>query len=231
MNHRSPVPTLAMLVVLLADLGFGLWALQYMPEQVPTHFNAAGEADAWGPAWVNALGLGILPWFMMALMWVIPKLDPNGESLTREAVPFRQITWIMIFLGVAIHVSIVAVSLEWIASPMLPLLGAISFMFMFLGNVLGKIPPNYMLGVRTPWTLASEEVWRKTHRTAAWVWVVSGIVQLACLALPENVRFIGWFSSVMLGTLGVVAYSYIVFQKQDGNGSGDTETTDAPDPS
>ena len=55
----------------------------------------------------------------------------------------------------------------------------IAGMFLFfglMGNVMGKVRKNFYIGIRVPWTLASDRVWNDTHRVAAWVWVAVGII-------------------------------------------------------
>ncbi len=45
-----------------------------------------------------------------------------------------------------------------------------------MGNFFGKIRRNFFLGIRVPWTLASERVWNETHRLAAWVTCGCGLL-------------------------------------------------------
>src|SRR5581483_1388648 len=56
------------------------------------------------------------------------------------------------------------------------LVGGMMIFFAFLGNVMGKVRRNFWVGVRTPWTLASERVWNRTHRMTAWVWTPGGLL-------------------------------------------------------
>jgi uncharacterized membrane protein len=67
-----------------------------------------------------------------------------------------------------------------------PMLGGLAVFVTLLGNVIGKVRRNFWLGVRTPWTLASERVWYSTHRLAAKSLVVAGLSALltAILGLP-----------------------------------------------
>lgn len=76
------------------------------------------------------------------------------------------------------------------------LLGAI---FVVIGNVMGKIRPNYAIGIRTPWALADEHVWDKTHRFGGWAFVAGGIVLVvASFTLPAT-------TPTVAATLGVTA--------------------------
>jgi uncharacterized membrane protein len=80
-----------------------------------------------------------------------------------------------------------------------------TFLFLALmGNVLGKVRRNFWMGVRTPWTLASEAVWIRTHRLAAWVFVGGGLAGLAAVLLGVDVTV----CLALLVVVGVVPVLY-----------------------
>jgi uncharacterized membrane protein len=57
-----------------------------------------------------------------------------------------------------------------------------------VGNVLGKVRPNHLMGIRTPWTRADEWVWDKTHRFGGWLSVIGGLVLMAlAVFLPPGI--------------------------------------------
>ena len=85
---------------------------------------------------------------------------------------------------------------------------------MIFGNVLGKVTRNFFVGIRTPWTLANEEVWYRTHRLAGKLFVVAGL-----LVVTTSLAGLGtWtiFVSVGLATLVPVVYSYVIYRKLEG---------------
>jgi uncharacterized membrane protein len=73
------------------------------------------------------------------------------------------------------------------------MLGGMFLFFALMGNVLGKVRRNFYVGIRVPWTLASDRVWNDTHRLAAWlfagcgaagfIWIVAGGPPLPSLGL------------------------------------------------
>src|SRR6185437_15445048 len=89
-------------------------------------------------------------------------------------------------------------------------LGAVGILFIVLGNVLGKVRPNWFVGVRTPWTLSSKRSWVRTHRLAGWLFTLAGLIFLVLIAFNIGAG-LRW---IILGVLAVltivlVAYSYI----------------------
>ncbi len=89
----------------------------------------------------------------------------------------------------------------------------LGLLFVVLGNYLPKIPRNWFIGIRVPWTIASEEVWKRTHRLGGWLFVIGGCVMMALSAagLSPVVAMLVPLAPIMI----VVAfiYPYIVFRK------------------
>jgi uncharacterized membrane protein len=86
--------------------------------------------------------------------------------------------------------------------------------FALIGNLLGKVRRNFWMGIRTPWTLASEEVWIATHRLGARLMVAAGIAGAVCVALgvPLPVCF-----ALLIGSLLIpVLYSLWLSKKLEG---------------
>jgi uncharacterized membrane protein len=96
-----------------------------------------------------------------------------------------------------------------------PMLAGILVMFSLLGNVMGKVRRNFYVGVRTPWTLASERVWNDTHRLAAKVCVGGGIFGLAVLVLPLPLPavIITVVASILVTGLIPAVYSLILYKR------------------
>ena len=82
--------------------------------------------------------------------------------------------------------------------------------FALLGNVLGKIRKNFFIGIRVPWTLASDRVWNDTHRLGAWVMVASGTVGfiLTVLGVPFWIPF-----AILIGSILIpLVYSFVHYK-------------------
>jgi uncharacterized membrane protein len=93
---------------------------------------------------------------------------------------------------------------------------AVGLLFMVIGNFLGKVRKNFFLGIRTPWTLASDEVWAKTHRLGGWCFVAAGIV-MALMGVAAPASNMGWVIGVVVAiALVPVVYSYFAYRKVEG---------------
>ncbi len=186
-----------------------------LPDQVPTHFNISGEADDWSSKtallWIpGAMCIGMY----LLLLW-IPKLDPKRkiEQMGDKYYSLR-------FMLTAFF-SILAIYLIYLSkagdmnNPNL-LLGLIGFLFAMLGNYFQTIRPNYFLGIRTPWTLESENVWKKTHQMGGKIWMLGGvlIILLAMLISNNQLFVILFIIMVSIMALIPIVYSYFEFRKE-----------------
>ena len=95
---------------------------------------------------------------------------------------------------------------------MIVLIG-IGLLFIYLGKTMSRIRFNYTMGIRTPWTLASEDVWQRTHRFAGPLWLIGGIVMLIIAFLPGSLAFILMFIIVAIIAIVPILYSYFIYIK------------------
>jgi len=91
---------------------------------------------------------------------------------------------------------------------------AVGVLLMVLGNYMGKLRKNFFIGIRTPWTLASDAVWERTHRLAGWLFVLAGVVVVAGVLLGAAI----WLplAAIVAATLIPVVYSLWIYRRLDG---------------
>ena len=90
---------------------------------------------------------------------------------------------------------------------------AVGALLMVLGNYMGKLRKNFFIGIRTPWTLASDAVWERTHRLAGWLFVAAGLVMVASVLIGAPI----WLplGAIAAATLLPVAYSLWIYRRLD----------------
>ncbi|MGB4178064.1 MAG: SdpI family protein, partial [Halanaerobiales bacterium] len=91
-----------------------------------------------------------------------------------------------------------------------------ALLFIVMGNYLPKVKHNYFVGVRVPWTLASEKVWKKTHRFAGKLFVISGIIIFLSIFVSEIIRFWLIMICALVTSLASMVYSYLVYRQEEG---------------
>jgi uncharacterized membrane protein len=186
-----------------------------LPPRMAIHWNAAGQVDGYAG---RAFAAWFVPSFnvgMALLLGILPRWDPRvrrGDAEVRANM-FRVArimrTWISALIS-AISLAILAIAIGWrVDMTRVATVGA-ALLFVVLGNYLTKLRPNSFMGIRTPWTLRSPEVWTKTHRLAAKLMMGGGLVLiLLSLVVPSQIFMICAFvPMVLLMTLIPAVYSY-----------------------
>lgn len=189
------------------------WAVLPAGASIPIHWNAAGEVDGYGS---KAVGLLLIPATVLgltALFALIPRIDPRGDNILRSWEAYR-IVWVgMLLLMLAIQVITVLSATGRITDMGRLIPVGVGLLFIVMGNAFGKIRPNYMFGVRTPWTIASELSWNKTHRVAGWMFVGLGMIMIAGVFVPNPETWVWLMMAGLMALLVVViVYSYIVWK-------------------
>ncbi len=202
---------LPILAILFAPITYLLIVWKRLPDQLPAHWNLDGEVDRYGPKYyLVLLGIGIY-----LLLLILPKIDPRKKNYDLFSISYYKLRIaIILFFGV-ISSLIITKSLGYnIDLDRIILIGCI-LLFTVLGNYMGTIKPNWFIGVRTPWTLESETVWRKTHLLAGRLWFWMGLILLfISIFLPKDILNLTFFISVIIMVIIPVVYSYIVYQKE-----------------
>lgn len=192
----------------------GVYFYPRLPERVPVHWNAAGEVDGYGSRFVGAFGLTLTALGCYAFMLVVPAIDPKRENYVKFSAVYNLFRRaIVLFLGAMQAMSLFAglgydFNMRFVVQP------GLALVFILLGNQLGRIRHNYTFGIKTPWTLADEEIWRKTHRFAAPVFVVAGVVGLLATFTKGEVGFWIFMASLILASLIPCVYSYLLFREK-----------------
>lgn len=184
-----------------------------LPEQIPIHWNIQGEVDGYGSKFSGAFFLPFLTLGLYVLLVLLPKIDPRQENYAKFAGAYEVFKWMMILFMAVIHGVVLASSLGYAFDVTFVIKIAVGLMIMLLGNYLGKMRHNYFIGIRTPWTLANEEVWNKTHRFAGPLWVLSGLCFIIAAFFNHPAAFWLPMSLLMVASFVSVGYSYWVFRQ------------------
>ncbi|MDQ0197774.1 SdpI family protein [Neobacillus ginsengisoli] len=195
----------------LIALIINIIAYPHLPDKVPVHWGLNGEVNRYGSK-IEMLMMGALPLLIIIFRQIIPLIDPKKESYNIHSTAYSIITLSIITFLVIINLIVVFSSLGYNISlaKVLPVL--LGLLFIGMGNYMTQLRPNYFIGIRNPWTLASEQVWRKTHRLGGFVIVIIGLVPLSSIiigALGMNL----FFGALVLGIAVIFFYSYLTFKK------------------
>lgn len=204
-------------LVLLIPVIVGLLLWDKLPEQIPTHWGINGEVDGWSSKAMAVFGL---PALMFALQWVCfiaCMADPKQRNYNSKMIKLA--LWICPGIGLVLCALVYPTALGYTVpvEVVMPLL--VGAMFIVIGNWLPKCRQTYTMGIKLPWTFASEENWNATHRFGGKVWVIGGIVTMLT-ALFGNF----WILVIILAAMVILptVYSYLYYrnhEKEENNGN------------
>lgn len=208
MKHKKTMLLSTILCLLPILLGLALY--EQLPEQVPIHFDFAGNPDNYAS---KPFAVFFLPLLMAAINllchWLMSKDKKVQEAspapllvITGWMIPVlcNILTPITLFMGIGKQLPLLTISSL-----------ICGLMFIIVGNYLPKCKPNRHMGIKLPWTFASEENWRRTHRFGGFVWVAAGICTLlAGMFAQEWLMFASLLAAILLPTV----YSWQLSRKQ-----------------
>lgn len=203
----------------VAGLALVLSALAYshLPARVPSHWNVHGKVDGYSSRLVGAFLLPAMILGFAVLAQILPKIDPKRRNYER----FQSTYWLfmngVLLFVLGLHAAMLAagIGMHVNMNRLLPV--GMGLLFVLLGNYMGRVRPNWFVGVRTPWTLSSDTVWRKTHRTAGQVFVAGGIVIALSTLLPSPASIIVLVAAIIVMPAIPIIQSYVLWKREQTN--------------
>ncbi|HWA92752.1 MAG TPA: SdpI family protein [Rhizomicrobium sp.] len=213
MNLRLP---LAMSLVLFAAMvAISVWGWFVLPDGVrlATHWGIDGQVNGTmsketGLVTGPAIALGLL-----LLLLLVPRIEPRRENLIASRKAFFAF-WIGGLTVLAlIHALVVFNAAGIVTDVPGAVMIAVPVMIGVGGNYLGKVRPNFFLGVRTPWTLSSDLSWEKSHRVMARLFVFSALAALATrFAIGTTAAGVVLAATLTASALIGIASSYVYWK-------------------
>jgi uncharacterized membrane protein len=185
-----------------------------LPEQVPLHYNIKGEVDRYGDKSELIMIPIMMPLLIYVIFLVVPYIDPKKQLHKMGNKYYTLKLLLTVFMSIlALIILYTAKNQSW-SNPSYILL-MMGVLFIILGNYFKTLKANYFIGIRTPWTLESEYVWKETHKTAGKIWFVGGIlVVLFSLILDQKTNFIVFMSITGILALVPIVHSYLLYKRQ-----------------
>lgn len=187
----------------------------HLPARVPTHWNLQGRVDGYGTRWS-------LVWFgpgfmagMMLLTWLLPWLSPRNFEVDSFRSTYRLLMLMLFCFFAYLYGVVFLATIGYSVDPGRAITAGVCLLLALIGNRLGKIRRNFYIGLRTPWTLASERVWNASHRFAARITVAAGLLgfllSIAGLVASAVIALIA-------ASLASVVYSLVYYKQLERRG-------------
>jgi uncharacterized membrane protein len=207
-KFKKEIPFIAIALIPFAYLIY-IW--NRLPEKVPMHWNGAGEIDRYGDKTELVGVLFLLVGINYFVFLIIPYVDPK-QKLQNMGNKLNIMRMILTLFMSALALFILYSVEQKNSNPGFVFV-IIGLLFAFLGNYSKTIKPNYFIGIKTPWTLENEEVWKKTHELGGKLWFVGGLLMALTFVLPNNIQFYTFMGITAVITIIPILYSYRIFNK------------------
>lgn len=209
-SSRNWIVSVVFIVIAVA---VGVWLYPQLPQRVATHWDLQGNANGWSPRWFAVALWPVLIAFLAVLAWLLPVISPRRF----EIKPFAGVYGSLMLVTQAFVLVIGMCALLAGAGHHLPTVRismlATGVLLMVLGNYMGKLRKNFFIGIRSPWTLASDAVWERTHRFAGWLFVLAGIAWIV-VSLAAGARH-AWPLVAIVAVVTCVPYagSWFIYRR------------------
>lgn len=184
-----------------------------LPEAFASHWNASGQTDGSMPKSVGAFFVPGMMLFFLVLYALIPRIDPLKKNLGAFRKEYDLLWCALIAFLAYIH----AIMLLWNLGARFELVRwmtpAFAVLWYVLGIVMGRAKRNWFVGIRTPWTLANDLVWDKTHTFGARLFKATALIALLGLFVPTEWAVWCIVIPALVTSFSSIVYSYLVWKR------------------
>ena len=208
MNRKKAILLTSLLTFIPMIVGLILW--NKLPEELPVHFDIAGNADQYGSKAFVVLGIPLVLWALHLLTGFLILADPKRQNINDKVFTLMLYT----VPGVGIFCSVLMYPTALNIPISVNMIGGlfVGIIFLFIGNYLPKSKQNYTVGIKLPWTLNDAENWNKTHRFAGVLWTICGVILLVNAFLDFMVLVpVILAAAILLPT----AYSFLLYLRKN----------------
>lgn len=185
------------------------------PERVPTHWNFAGEIDGYSGSFFGAWFMPAMIIGMYLLFLGLPYIDPKKGHYAGFIKSYHGIKNVMVAFMFILYMAMGAAGLGYDISVggLIPI--GVGLFFVCIGYYIKNVEQNWAMGVRTPWTMESATVWKKTNHLMAGLMMVAGVMIASCAyPFPEMVKAVIFISAIALIVVVPIVYSYFAYRSE-----------------
>lgn len=201
------------ILLTVVSLLLSLTVFSSLPEQIPAHWNVHGTVDRFAPKLTVFIFPGII--FLITILFqFMRRTDPNSDNYDKFQREYHRYTFVIGLVFFAVQIMTIAAAFRMDFNVNLIFCLGIGSLFIFIGNLLPKTKHNYFIGIRTPWTLADEQNWFRTHRLAGKIWVLGGLIVALTALAPESFQVPVFLTILAVMVITPFVYSYTEFRRK-----------------
>jgi len=192
----------------------GFLVYPFLPNRVPTHWNAAGEIDGYGSKATGAFIFPLIMLFVLLLFILVPKIAVFKKNLKAFEKQYWTLclTLQLFFLLFYVMTLLPNFGYGFDFSQIITL--PLAMLFIGIGILMPSFKRNFFVGIRTPWSLANDTVWKKTHGFGGKLFILAGLAMLFSLPFPKAAIWVV-LAGALIAAFAAVVYSFIEFRKNE----------------
>lgn len=205
--------TAAITGLVLLSFILSIYFYPQVPDQMATHWDSQGEVNGYMSKFWGSFFMPLLITGLVILFLVIPKIDPRKENIEMFRKHYEGFRLVLIIFLVLVHLHILLWNTGTQISPNAVIPLGIGLLFYYAGVLTENAEQNWFIGIRTPWTLSSEKVWKRTNRLGGKLFRIAGITAFSGVFFPEYAIYFILVPAVIVVVITVV-YSYLEYKKE-----------------
>ncbi|MFA7035391.1 SdpI family protein [Methanosarcina mazei] len=205
--------TAAITGLVLLSFILSIYFYPQVPDQMATHWDSQGEVNGYMSKFWGTFFMPLLITGLVILFLVIPKIDPRKENIEMFRKHYEGFRLILILFLVLVHLHILLWNTGTQISPNAVIPLGMGLLFYYAGVLTENAEQNWFIGIRTPWTLSSENVWKRTNCLGGKLFRIAGITAFSGVFFPEYAIYFILVPAVIVVVITVV-YSYLEYKKE-----------------
>jgi len=207
-RHRFGI---AIVFIIAAGVG-SLLAAPSLPDELVVNWDSAGEPSGTMPTMQSLILMPAMMGALLVLFGVIPRIDPLRGNIAAFRPTYDWFAVVMMVFLFGIHLGILIFNLGYEFPFVQALIPGLAVLFYYAGVVLERAERNWFVGIRTPWTLESDVVWRQTHDLGARLFKLTAVCSLFGLFFGEYAIYF-LLVPALATALVTVVYSYVLYER------------------
>ena len=198
-----------------------LVALQFLPEQIPAHYDFNNQVTRWGSKYetlIFPIFIVIFGLFMLGMARYSAKQEEGGKNNENVCI-IAGIAVLILFnamTGYFLYTDFNKVeNLSSVALDVNQLIfGILGISMIIIGNIMPKARMNSVMGLRTSWSMKNEITWKKSQRFGGISFIIGGIAIVVVCFLNRGIACFWWTMGIFALLLVVdVCYTYKISRK------------------
>jgi uncharacterized membrane protein len=204
---------MAGLAIIALSFLAGIYFWPKLPEQIATHWDIHGQVNGYMPKFWGVFFMPLLITFLGLIFMAIPRIDPLKANIAKFKPHYDGFIVVFLLFMLSIHLQIILWNIGIKISPNRFIPVGIGVLWFYIGILFENAKRNWFIGIRTPWTLSSERVWDKTHKTGSLLFKICGALAFTGVFFPGYAFYL-ILIPIFLVVIYTYVYSYVEFRKE-----------------